>query len=90
MKFILWIKDQINWIKSFLSEQSNGNGSPGKGSSKRLAAVGVTFTFMYIYIKTAITTGGIPEIPEGWRWILFIVLGVTGVGDMAKNWLAKK
>ena len=31
-----------------------------------------------------------PDIPEGWRWLLFIVLGVTGLADGIKTYMNKK
>ena len=76
-----WLAAQWEWIKSFLSEPPNGTGVQ-KGSSKRVAAIAVTFTFVFVYIKVAIVQNLIPDIPEGWRWVLFIVLGVTGIADV--------
>jgi len=84
-----WFGKQWNWIKSFLSESPDGNGMV-KGSSKRLAAVAVTFTFVYVTLGEYSSKGVIPEIPDGWLWVLGIVLGVTGMGDLAKNYLSKK
>jgi len=84
-----FLTNQLNWIKSFLSESPDGNGMV-KGSSKRLAAVAVTFTFVYVTLGEYSSKGVIPEIPESWQWVLFIVLGVTGMGDLAKNYLSKK
>ena len=84
-----WLAKQWNWIKSFLSESPNGEGIM-KGSSKRLAAVAVIFTFVYTTLGEFAKTGNIPEIPDGWLWVLGIVLGVTGAGDLAKKYLSKK
>ena len=84
-----WFGKQWLWIKSFLSEAPNGEGMM-KGSSKRLAAVAVTFTFVYTALGQYANTGNIPDIPESWQWILFIVLGVTGAGDIIKSYMSKK
>jgi len=81
---IKWLEKQVEWIKSFLSESPNGTGVQ-KGSSKRVAAIGVTVTFIYTYTKIAIANNAMPDIPEGWRWVLFIVLGVTGTADVIKQ-----
>lgn len=79
-----WLQKQIEWIKSFFSEHKK-NGEELKGSSKRVAALTVTYVFAFSYIKVALATSTIPDIPEGWRWVLLIVLGVTGFADVLKN-----
>jgi len=84
-----WFGKQLTWVKSFLSESPNGEGV-AKGSSKRIAAIAVSFTFVYTALGEYSKTGNIPEIPESWQWVLFIVLGVTGLGDVLKNYTSKK
>lgn len=86
MKFVSWLDSQIMWIKSFLSESPNGDGTQ-KGSSKRIAAITVIAVFALTYLRVAADADIIPDIPEGWRWLLFIVLGVTGLADGIKTWM---
>ena len=84
-----WLGKQWEWIKSFLSESSNGNGIQ-KGSSKRIASITVIVVFALTYLSKAAASSTIPDIPEGWRWLLFIVLGVTGLADGIKTYMNKK
>jgi len=80
-----WIKEQIEWFKSFLSEPINGSGKIDKGSSKRVAAISVTATFVYTYIKTSFQQKAMPDIPEMWLFLILVVLGVPGIIDYFKG-----
>jgi hypothetical protein len=80
-----WLKEQIEWFKSFLSEPMNGSGKIEKGSTRRIAILGVTYTFVYTYIKTSFETKAMPDIPDMWVLLILVVLGVPGVMDYFKG-----
>lgn len=88
-KILVWLDEQWIWIKSFISETKANGTIQFKGSSKRIASLMVVFVFAYTYIKTSLMTAALPDIPEGWRWMLFIVLGVNGLADVIKTKLLK-
>lgn len=66
-----WIKEQIEWAKSFFSE------SDGKASNKRLISTGVVLAFLFAYVKTALYNNKIEDIPVTWA---MLIIGILGLG----------
>jgi len=73
-----WIKEQIEWFKSFLSEEANGDGKIKKGSSKRIGI----FTVLYLFAHSVINNGQSIEwkhLPTiSWEWAV-MVGGIIGL-----------
>ncbi len=69
-----WIKQQIEWVKSFLSEPRK-ECEALKGSSKRLNVLLIVLTFVIWYGKIAWAKKEFIDIPDTWAWILVLVLG---------------
>lgn len=65
-----WIATQIEWIKSFLSEDS------GVGSSKRLMGLLVILAFLFSYIKTTLFNNKIEDIPTNWAFTIAAIIGL--------------
>jgi len=70
-----WIKKQIEWLKSFLSEES------GKASIKRLIMFWISVAFIGAYVKIAVASEQITDIPSNW---MFLLAGILGLGILDK------
>lgn len=66
-----WFTDQIEWLKSFLSDPN------GKGSSKRGISIATVVVFLTAYLKLALVKTELMDIPPTWA---VIILGVLGLG----------
>jgi len=75
MGFVLWVKDQVDWAKSFFNEPS------GKASNKRLIGAGVVLVFLIAYLRIALATSSITDIPSNWS---FLIAGILGLGIIDK------
>jgi hypothetical protein len=75
-----WIAQQIEWFKSFLSEEN------GLGSSKRVMGFLVVLAFLFSYIKTTLTNQKLEDIPLNWA---FMVAAIIGLGVWS-NLIEKK
>lgn len=75
-----WIAQQIEWFKSFLSEEN------GAGSSKRLMGFLVVLAFLFSYIKTTLISQKLEDIPLNWA---FMVAAIIGLGVWS-NLIEKK
>ena len=78
-----WIAEQIEWVKSFLSEES------GKGSSKRIMGVGVVIVFLIAYLRIALATQVIEDIPTNWALFIGSVIGLGTIDKIATGYVAK-
>ena len=65
-----WIAKQIEWFKSFLSEEN------GTGSSKRLMGFLVVLAFLFSYLKTSLITQKVEDIPLNWAFMVAAILGL--------------
>lgn len=65
-----WIRTQIEWIKSFVSEPS------GKASIKRLISIAVVAAFLQSYLKVAYATMKIEDIPSNWMMLIAGIIGL--------------
>ncbi len=70
-----WIKQQIEWVKSFLSEKKTDNGEIGKGSSKRLFMLLVISVFLIQYSKITWETKQLTDMPMNWSVVILCILG---------------
>ena len=75
-----WIKEQIEWIKSFFSEPEPS----GKASVKRLIMFLIAISFLTAYFKIALITNQIVDIPMNWSFLLSAILGL-GILDKYVN-----
>ena len=78
-----YIKTQIEWVKSFLSEPD------GKGSNKRLISFAVVGSYLFAYIKTTLFTNKIEDIPPVWALTIGSILGLGIIDVVAKNYIKK-
>lgn len=77
---IVWLNEQLEWLKSFFSEQKEvGRKSVLKGSSRRISTYVLVGTFVYSYTKVATAPGIIvlPDIPEIWALFLSFIIGLN-------------
>jgi len=65
-----WIAAQIEWLKSFLSEDS------GLGSSKRLMGFLVVLAFLFSYVKTTLFNNKVEDIPINWAFTIAAIIGL--------------
>ena len=65
-----WIGTQIEWLKSFLSEET------GLGSSKRLMGFLVILAFLFSYVKTTLYNNKIEDIPVNWAFAIAAIIGI--------------
>lgn len=65
-----WIAQQIEWFKSFLSEEN------GTGSSKRLMGFLVVLAFLFSYIKTTLISHKLEDIPLNWAFMVAAIIGL--------------
>mgnify|MGYP006921376676 CR=1 FL=1 len=65
-----WIAQQIEWFKSFLSEEN------GAGSSKRLMGFLVVLAFLFSYIKTTLISQKLEDIPLNWAFMVAAIIGL--------------
>ena len=65
-----WIAQQIEWFKSFLSEEN------GLGSSKRVMGFLVVLAFLFSYIKTTLTNQKLEDIPLNWAFMVAAIIGL--------------
>lgn len=75
-----WINTQIEWVKSFFSEQKTfGEKVVLKGSSKRIAIYVLLYAFTINYAEIVKRTTGneMPDIPPGWALFLGAIIGVN-------------
>lgn len=77
---IVYIKEQITWLKSFLSEPD------GKASNKRLISFAVVGSYLFAYVKTSLYNNKIEDIPINWAFLITALLGI-GVYD---KWVTNK
>lgn len=80
MKFFTWLAAQIEWLKSFLQEES------GKASMKRLIQFIIATTFLRAYFRISILNEEIVDVPENWMWLLMATIGL----GIAANYFEKK
>jgi len=90
----IWIKEQVDWIKSFFCEKRTVNGKM-MGSIKRLISFMVAFTFLnsYGYIVKRqldnikdISQITFPDIPPMWATLLGGIIGL----HILSNYIDKK
>ena len=79
-----YIKENIEWAKSFLSE-SYVNGVAGKASSRRVMELAVVWTFIFSYVKVTLFSQAFA--PLDWTWAVMIG-GILGLKSL--NMLAEK
>jgi len=65
-----WIAKQIEWLKSFLSEDN------GTASSKRLMGFLVVLAFLFSYIKTTLISHQLEDIPINWSFMIAAIIGL--------------
>jgi hypothetical protein len=65
-----WIVAQIEWLKSFLSEDN------GLGSSKRLMGFLVVLAFLFSYVKTTLFNNKVEDIPINWAFTIAAIIGL--------------
>ncbi|HEX2868804.1 MAG TPA: hypothetical protein VHO03_17315 [Ignavibacteriales bacterium] len=73
-----WIEVQLEWLKSFFSEEN------GKASSRRLLGSAIVATFIYTYIRVSLTLNRLQDISEMWLIMLSAILGFN-----VADWLIK-
>ena len=81
-----WFNDQIEWIKSFLSEKDTTGGKL-IGSSKRVATFVVVYLFAHSVIKTGEGTQWL-KLPEvSWEWAVLIggIIGISVYDSLQKK-----
>jgi hypothetical protein len=85
--FIVWIKEQINWFKSFFQDKETG-----KANISSILKLIVILAWAQSYIKATnlMKSDGIPPIT--WEWIIFLsaIIGLTQIADLVKKFLEKK
>jgi len=65
-----WVAAQIEWLKSFLSEDN------GLGSSKRLMGFLVVLAFLFSYVKTTLFNNKVEDIPINWAFTIAAIIGL--------------
>jgi hypothetical protein len=70
-----FIKHQIEWLKSFLSEDYQ-DGIAGKASSRRVFEAAIIWVFLVAFIKVALVTVTLLDIPWGWATVILGILGL--------------
>lgn len=69
--FVMWIKDQIEWVKSFAQEPDGS-----KASSRRLIELGIVIVFLISYMKVSLATQTLEDMPWGWFTMIATILGM--------------
>lgn len=86
-----WIQQQIEWVKSFVSE-SYVNGIAGKASSQRVIELAIVGAFLHAFIRMTFTiaatafigpassaliaTISLLDMPWGWATTILGILGI--------------
>jgi len=85
--FILWIRDQIEWLKSFFQQKESRK--PSISSVMKLIIVWY-WAQSYIKATSNMKNDGIP--PISWEWIVFLslVVGISQVTDLMKQYFSTK
>jgi hypothetical protein len=85
--FILWIKDQIDWVKGFFQQKESNK--PSMSSVLKLIII-YAWAQSYIKATTLMKSDGIP--PISWEWIVFLsaVVGLTQVTDIINKYFSAK
>ena len=75
----MWIAEQWEWLKSFVSE------TDGKGSSRRLIELAIAWTFIFSYVRICLAT--VTFVPLDWTWAIMIagILGLKSLDLLAKK-----
>ncbi len=88
MLLLKWIKEQIEFIKSFFSEPPDNSGAM-KGSSKRLLSFLVVLTFIIPYWKVSLASNKLEDVPEIWALLIASILGLNIIDWVAKGYINK-
>lgn len=87
--FIAWVKEQVEWFKSFFGEVDTIDNQK-KPSIKKAGTAVVFVVFAKSYLTLAMKDDKMPDIPETWFWIILGILGIGTVNNLAGNYIAKK
>lgn len=69
-----WLKDQIEWLKSFVSHSSKP-GEQQKGKTQSVAVFMVMWTFAFTYIRVSLLTVTFVDVPMTWAMLVAYVIG---------------
>jgi hypothetical protein len=69
-----WLKEQVEWIKSFISHNQK-SGEPQKGKIQSVAIAAVIWTFCFTYIRVSWNEKSITDVPEIWAMLIAYVIG---------------
>ena len=85
--FIIWIKDQIEWVKAFF--QSRDSKKPNISSVLKLIII-LAWAQSFLKATAMMKSDGIPSI--SWEWILFLsaVVGLSQITDIFKLYFSNK
>ncbi|OQA47587.1 MAG: hypothetical protein BWY47_01404 [Bacteroidetes bacterium ADurb.Bin302] len=74
----VFLNNQLEWVKSFFSEQKLVNGKVIlKGSSRRTSIYVLVYTFAVNYTSVQKEVGILPDIPYMWAIFLGFVIGLN-------------
>ena len=76
--FFNYFKENIEWLKSFVSETYE-NRMAGKASSRRMMELAVIWTFIFSYVKIGIAKQDFQ--PLDWTWAVMIA-GILGLKSL--------
>jgi len=79
-----WVGQQIEWLKSFFSEDYTDR-LAGKASSRRVMEIAVVWTFIFSYVRIGLTT--LTFLPLDWTWAVMIagILGLRTLDVLAQK-----
>jgi len=75
---VQWVKDQVEWFKSFFGEIDSIDNQK-KPSIKKAGTAIIFVVFAKTYFSIAVKDNKMPDIPDAW---LFLLLGVLGIGTL--------
>ncbi len=80
---IEWIKEQIEWLKSLVSEIVPGGKL--KFSHKRVISLAVVWAFLSTYIRVSWDQKNISDIPLNWAFLIAAILGLAIYSNLINN-----
>jgi hypothetical protein len=70
-----YLKQNIEWFKSFFSE-TYVSGMAGKASSRRVFEFAIVWVFLVAFLKVALITATLLDMPWGWFAMFMGILGL--------------
>jgi hypothetical protein len=85
MKFhlIVWIKEQIEWVKSFFLKKEEEDAKPIPSITSLIKFM-IMVIFLRAYFVTTWRTGKVEDVPENWLYIIIIIIAVKQVETFIK------